>query len=163
MAMIAPFPKPLVKVQMNTLLDKRYKTYHISYFRFFQSEMKISISVRKNSRPRKSTAGVIFCAGGRGTLSFFSTHFTFTGTLGDPFRSVEAYDWRRNHWLAVPEMTQQRRHVGVVSVKGKLYAIGGHDGQTHLATAEVFDPIAGAWRRIAPMNTSRRYGTTTSL
>lgn len=79
------------------------------------------------------------------------------GTAGDPFRSVEAYDWRRNRWLAVPEMTQQRRHVGVVSVMGKLYAIGGHDGQTHLASAEVFDPAAGAWRRIAPMNTSRRF------
>ncbi|VDL69031.1 unnamed protein product [Nippostrongylus brasiliensis] len=59
------------------------------------------------SRPRKSVAGVIFCAGGR-------------GTGGDPFRSVEAFDCRLNRWISICEMTQQRRHVGVVSALGKL-------------------------------------------
>ena len=91
-----------------------------------------------------------------GEVTRFVALFNILGTQGDPFRSVEAYDWRKNRWLPVPEMTQQRRHVGVVSVLGKLYAIGGHDGQSHLASAEVFDPMAGSWRRIAPMNTSRR-------
>lgn len=36
------------------------------------------------------------------------------------------------------------------------YAIGGHDGLSHLSTAEVFDPQTGFWRRCAPMKTSRR-------
>ncbi|GMS79668.1 hypothetical protein PENTCL1PPCAC_1843 [Pristionchus entomophagus] len=93
--------------------------------------------------PRKSVAGVIFCVGGR-------------GTLGDPFRSVEAYDWRRNRWFSIAEMTTQRRHVGVVSAHGKLYAIGGHDGSNHLATAECYDPAERMWKPLAPMRTCRR-------
>lgn len=96
------------------------------------------------SRPRKSVAGVIFCAGGR-------------GTGGDPFRSVEAFDCRLNRWISICEMTLQRRHVGVVSAQGKLFAIGGHDGMHHLASAEMFDPKqGGGWRRVAPMHTCRR-------
>ncbi|GMT09067.1 hypothetical protein PFISCL1PPCAC_364, partial [Pristionchus fissidentatus] len=93
--------------------------------------------------PRKSVAGVIFCVGGR-------------GTAGDPFRSVEAYDWRRNRWFTIAEMTTQRRHVGVVSAHGKLYAIGGHDGASHLQSAECYDPAERMWKALAPMRTSRR-------
>ncbi|CAJ0582690.1 unnamed protein product, partial [Mesorhabditis spiculigera] len=94
-------------------------------------------------RPRKNLAGVIFCVGGR-------------GTAGDPFKSVEAYDLRRDRWFAVPEMKSQRRHVGVVSAQGKLYAIGGHDGEDHLNTAECFDPATNQWTKVAPMSTARR-------
>uniref|UniRef100_A0A158PAY3 BTB domain-containing protein n=1 Tax=Angiostrongylus cantonensis TaxID=6313 RepID=A0A158PAY3_ANGCA len=78
-------------------------------------------------------------------------------TGGDPFRSVEAFDCRLNRWISICEMTQQRRHVGVVSAQGKLFAIGGHDGVQHLASAEVFDPKQSVgWCRIAPMHTCRR-------
>lgn len=77
-----------------------------------------------NSSPRKSVAGVVFCVGGR-------------GTNGDPFRSVEAYDWRKDRWMAVAEMHTKRRHVGVIAAHGKLYAIGGHDGVEHLNSVEV--------------------------
>ncbi|CCD74270.1 Kelch-like protein 8 [Caenorhabditis elegans] len=92
---------------------------------------------------RKSVAGAIFCAGGR-------------GKAGGPFSSVEAYDWRRNQWIEVPDMMSQRRHVGVVSANGNLYAIGGHDGTAHLATAEAFQPSIRQWKRIASMKTARR-------
>uniref|UniRef100_A0A1I7UBJ1 BTB domain-containing protein n=2 Tax=Caenorhabditis tropicalis TaxID=1561998 RepID=A0A1I7UBJ1_9PELO len=95
------------------------------------------------SKMRKSIAGIIFCAGGR-------------GTAGGPYSSVEAYDWRKNLWFAVPDMMSQRRHVGVVSANGNLYAIGGHDGTAHLASAEVFEPSIKLWKRIASMKTARR-------
>ena len=38
---------------------------------------------------------------------------------------------------------------------GKLYAIGGHDGDEHLNTGEVFDPVTNRWKSIAPMKTLR--------
>lgn len=94
-------------------------------------------------RPRKSAAGVVFCVGGR-------------GTSGDPFRSVEAYNWRKDKWFAVSDMNTRRRHVGVVSASGKLYAIGGHDGSNHLDTAECFDPATNMWHNVASMVTRRR-------
>ncbi|KRY92953.1 Kelch-like protein 8 [Trichinella pseudospiralis] len=97
----------------------------------------------KPTLPRKSTVGVIFCVGGR-------------GSNGCPFRSVEVYDWRRDRWFSVLKMVYQRRHVGVVSANGKVYAIGGHSGIDHLSSVEVFDPLLGLWTSRASMNTNRR-------
>ena len=34
----------------------------------------------------------------------------------------------------------RRRHVGVACLHGKLYAVGGHDGNQHLNTVECYDP-----------------------
>ncbi|CAF4786026.1 unnamed protein product, partial [Rotaria magnacalcarata] len=39
---------------------------------------------------------------------------------------------------------------------GRVYAIGGHDGNVHLNSAEVFDPQTNRWEPLAPMNTWRR-------
>ncbi|KRX83618.1 Kelch-like protein 8, partial [Trichinella sp. T6] len=97
----------------------------------------------KPTLPRKSTAGVIFCVGGRGSHGF-------------PFRSVEVYDWRRDRWFPVCSMIYQRRHVGVVSANGMVYAVGGHSGTDHLSSVEVFDPSVGFWASTASMNTNRR-------
>lgn len=51
------------------------------------------------------TSGVLFCVGGR-------------GATGDPFKTVECYDPRKNRWFQVAEMNTRRRHVGVCSVNG---------------------------------------------
>ena len=50
--------------------------------------------------------GVVFCVGGR-------------GASGDPFKTIECYDLRRDRWFQVTEMSTRRRHVGVVSVNGQ--------------------------------------------
>ncbi|CAF0827130.1 unnamed protein product [Adineta steineri] len=93
--------------------------------------------------PRKTAAGVLLCVGGR-------------GATGDPFKSVECYDLRHDRWFYISEMTTRRRHVGVCAVNGRVYAIGGHDGNVHLNSAEVFDPQTNRWEPLAPMNTWRR-------
>ncbi|XP_067943792.1 kelch-like protein 8 isoform X2 [Watersipora subatra] len=93
--------------------------------------------------PRRSCSGVLFCVGGR-------------GASGDPFRSIECYNFRDDKWFTIAEMSTRRRHVGVVCSNGKLYAIGGHDGEEHLNSCEVFDPVTNRWNCIAPMRTLRR-------
>ncbi len=40
------------------------------------------------------------------------------GASGDPFKTIECYDLRRDRWFQVTEMSTRRRHVGVVSVNG---------------------------------------------
>ncbi|VDP39667.1 unnamed protein product [Soboliphyme baturini] len=94
-------------------------------------------------RPRKSAAGVLFCVGGR-------------GSNGDPFRSAEVYDCLNNVWFAVSEMNTKRRHVGVVSANGKIFAIGGHNGTEHLNSVEMFDPRLNLWVEKTPMKFKRR-------
>ena len=50
---------------------------------------------------------MLFCVGGR-------------GASGDPFKTVECYDPRKNRWFQVAEMNTRRRHVGVCSADGEL-------------------------------------------
>ncbi|XP_059169346.1 kelch-like protein 8 isoform X2 [Physella acuta] len=101
------------------------------------------VKITERSRPRKSYAGVLFCVGGR-------------GASGDPFKSIECYDPRQDKWFPVADMTTRRRHVGVCSYNGLLYAVGGHDGSDHLRSGEMFDPKTNTWKPIAQMETLRR-------
>ena len=48
-----------------------------------------------------------------------------------------------------------RGGVGVASLGGYLFAIGGHDGRTYLNTAEMYCPKFNTWTMVASMNTSR--------
>nr|CAD2132965.1 unnamed protein product [Meloidogyne enterolobii] len=94
-------------------------------------------------RPRKVYAGVIFCVGGRGSRL-------------DPFKSVEVFDWLHNCWHQICELKIGRRHVGVICVGSRIYAIGGHDGTEHLSSVECLDVKEESWRDVAPMNVRRR-------
>ncbi|KAH7721611.1 Klhl5 protein [Aphelenchoides avenae] len=96
-----------------------------------------------NLATRRQPAGVIFCIGGRGCRL-------------DPYRSVEVFDWRNSRWLTSTELLIGRRHVGVVALDNKIYAIGGHDGSNHLNSVECLDIAVGKWREVAPLQTARR-------
>jgi len=43
---------------------------------------------------------------------------------------------------------------------GKLYAVGGHDGNEHLKSGEVFEPLTNSWTSIAPMSKLRSVHST---
>lgn len=93
--------------------------------------------------PRHATAGVLFCIGGR-------------GATGDPFRTTEVYNPISRKWFHIAEMSTKRRHVGVCSINGKVYAAGGHDGKRHLKSVEMYDTQLGQWSMLSPMQTHRR-------
>ncbi|XP_058049418.1 kelch-like protein 8 isoform X2 [Ahaetulla prasina] len=120
------------------LLDEA-RNYHLHLSSHTVPDFEYSV----RTTPRKHTAGVLFCVGGR-------------GGSGDPFRSIECYSINKNSWFFGPEMNSRRRHVGVISVGGKVYAVGGHDGNEHLGSMEVFDPLTNKWMMKASMNTKRR-------
>ncbi|XP_017347784.1 kelch-like protein 8 [Ictalurus punctatus] len=120
------------------LLDEA-RNYHLHLSNKSVPDFEYSI----RTTPRKHTAGVLFCVGGR-------------GGSGDPFRSIECYSISKNSWFFGPEMNSRRRHVGVISVEGKVYAVGGHDGSEHLGNMEMFDPFTNKWMMKASMNTKRR-------
>uniref|UniRef100_G1KM60 Kelch like family member 8 n=1 Tax=Anolis carolinensis TaxID=28377 RepID=G1KM60_ANOCA len=120
------------------LLDEA-RNYHLHLSSHTVPDFEYSV----RTTPRKHTAGVLFCVGGR-------------GGSGDPFRSIECYSVNNNSWFFGPEMNSRRRHVGVISVGGKVYAVGGHDGNEHLGSMEMFDPLSNKWMMKASMNTKRR-------
>ncbi|KAF0880192.1 KLHL8 protein, partial [Crocuta crocuta] len=56
-----------------------------------------------------------------------------------PLSSVERYDPRSNKWDYVAALTTPRGGVGIATVMGKIFAVGGHNGNAYLNTVEAFD------------------------
>lgn len=134
-------------VETEELLKKSFECRDLldeaKHYQMSLTNLVLEVKVTERMKPRKSYAGVLFCVGGR-------------GAAGDPFQSIECYDYRKNKWFPVTEMNTRRRHVGVCAASGYLYAIGGHDGTKHLSSGEVFDPVTNTWSNISPMGTLRR-------
>ena len=128
---------PYIKksLECRDLLDKA-KNFHLVPEQFMMSTDEWFL-------PRKSTVGLLFAIGGR-------------GAVGEPFSSVEFYDFRTNSWHEGPELKSRRRHVGVACLGNKIYAVGGHDGNQHLNSVERYDPKVGRWEYVQSMKKLRR-------
>ena len=48
-----------------------------------------------------------------------------------------------------------RGGVGLTSLGGYMFAVGGHDGKSYLNTAEMYSPATNTWKMISPMKTCR--------
>lgn len=94
--------------------------------------------------PRRSTVGSVYCVGGMDSTGHSLSHVERLNLLNERV-SIEA------------SMNTPRSGVGVASLDGKLYAIGGYDGGNFLNTVEMFDPVARMWHRVASMHQVRRY------
>ncbi|TRZ03805.1 hypothetical protein DNTS_027797 [Danionella cerebrum] len=136
-ATVAKEPILRENLRCRDLLDEA-RDYHLHLSNLSVPDFQYSL----RSTSRKHTAGVLFCVGGR-------------GGSGDPFRSIECFSISENRWIFGPEMNSRRRHVGVISVEGKVFAVGGHDGNEHLGSTEMFDPNTNKWMMRASMNTKR--------
>ncbi|XP_076815134.1 kelch-like protein 12 isoform X2 [Clavelina lepadiformis] len=88
--------------------------------------------------------GLVYCAGGEND----------TGRLS----SCESYNPEERKWSSIRNMNTKRNAHALVSARGLLYALGGHDGYA-TNTVECYDPRNGKWRYIPPMKT-RRTGLT---
>lgn len=58
-------------------------------------------------------------------------------------------------WTALEPVPTIRRDLGVASVKGKIYAIGGRSDGSRLSTNEEYDPATNTWTTKTPMPTPR--------
>ena len=48
-------------------------------------------------------------------------------------------------WKACTSLREQRTSVSAVAVEGKVFAVGGHDGQKALSSVEVYDSDSNTW------------------
>ena len=63
------------------------------------------------------------------------------GYAGQPMSSVDCYDPDTNTWSQVANMNISRHSHSLVSLHGKLYAIGG----AGVDSVEVYDPDCNTW------------------
>jgi len=70
-------------------------------------------------------------------------------------KCVELYDPVTNLWVTLSSMKEARGRFDIAVVKGKVYAIGGSNGTTELATVEKYDPQEKKWTQITPLPLAR--------
>jgi N-acetylneuraminic acid mutarotase len=95
-----------------------------------------------------------------GLVALHGKLYAIGGYSGNGFFSqgrVYEYDFSRGSWEAKRTMlTPRGAHVAAVWGE-KIYAIGGANGGSAMATNEVYDPATEQWTRLAPMPTPREH------
>lgn len=94
--------------------------------------------------PRVGTDDLLVVLGG------FGSHQNMVDT-------VEKFDPKHQTWSRLPNLSKRRRYVAAASVDGRVYVIGGYDGQSRLCTVECLDlsEEEPAWQLVAPMSQRR--------
>jgi len=69
--------------------------------------------------------------------------------------AVLSVDATEDSWKTMAEMPTARSDLGVVAVNGKIYAIGGRNGNVSLKANEEYDPATNTWTTKTPMPTAR--------
>ena len=74
-----------------------------------------------------------------------------TGEKDEPLKSVEIFDTDTGKWSPGVAMATPRYGHALVCLNEALYALGGHDGQSALRTADKFTLDTNSWKPISPM------------
>ena len=69
--------------------------------------------------------------------------------------TVYRYDPATEEWTELTPMPTARGGLGVAVYNGRLYAIGGYDGEQNPPVVEVFDPQTNSWKFAASLPTPR--------
>ncbi len=72
-----------------------------------------------------------------------------------PIASLYIYDPETGIWSEGPPMPTPRGALAVAGLDGKLYAVGGYDGNANSGAVEVYDPSTNRWTAKAPLPTPR--------
>ncbi|GAB6066852.1 kelch repeat-containing protein [Methylothermus subterraneus] len=93
-----------------------------------------------------SVGGRLFVLGG------FAPSLT---SIWNPVDTVFEYLPAENRWLARRPMPTPRGALAAAVLDGKIFAIGGYDGQRSVAVVEVYDPDVDTWQPVASLSVPR--------
>ncbi len=89
--------------------------------------------------------------------------FDYSGFTKPPMGTVEEYDPQSNAWTEKTSMPTLRGSAATVEYSGKIYVIGGDQGDvsgntpTYLSTVEAYDPITDSWTSLANLQIPRSH------
>lgn len=114
--------------------------------------------------------GKVLIAGGATTLTFFPGGIALNPA---PQATAELYDPSTRTFVATGNMTDARvAHTATLLADGTVLVAGGYIdyvgaptwlGYQSLSTAEIYDPVSGAFKAIDPMNATRFWHSATLL
>ena len=61
------------------------------------------------------------------------------------------------NWRELAPMHQPRGALALISLGGRLYAIGGRDGSVQIGATEAYDPTVATWSALTPMPSPRNH------
>ena len=69
-----------------------------------------------------------------------------------PRLAVEAYDAAADSWIiGLAPLPGPRKFAGCAELDGKIYVIGGYDGNSDLSRVDRYDPLTNTWDTVAPL------------
>jgi len=68
-----------------------------------------------------------------------------------PLNTVEAFDPVAGSWRTLPNMPTRRYGLALVSAAGRVFAIGGDDGNNVSSANEAYDPGSNSWARVCDL------------
>ena len=72
--------------------------------------------------------------------------YAIGGRSNNASKTVEKYDPKSNNYAYVEEMEFEKREHAVCVLDGKIYVVGGRDGDMKVVTAiECYDPDDNSW------------------
>uniref|UniRef100_A0A3Q3W9N2 BTB domain-containing protein n=1 Tax=Mola mola TaxID=94237 RepID=A0A3Q3W9N2_MOLML len=77
------------------------------------------------------------------------------GQAPKAIRSVECYDFQEDRWYQVADLPSRRCRAGVVSLAGRVYAVGGFNSLLRERTVDVYDGMRDQWSAAASMQERR--------
>ena len=118
----------------------------------FFCKLVIYIFLKRSTGKARSVAGV---------ASLGSHLYVIGGFDGNKYLSdVDVYDPQTNSWTSGCPLNEQRSAVSVAAIKGRIFAIGGFNGQ-FLSSVEVYDPEINQWSYVHNMSIPRvHFGAT---
>uniref|UniRef100_A0A7N8YM90 Kelch-like family member 3 n=1 Tax=Mastacembelus armatus TaxID=205130 RepID=A0A7N8YM90_9TELE len=77
------------------------------------------------------------------------------GQAPKAIRSVECYDFQEDRWYQVADLPSRRCRAGVVSIAGRVYAVGGFNSSLRERTVDVYDGGRDQWSAVMSMHERR--------
>ncbi|XP_023814726.2 kelch-like protein 3 [Oryzias latipes] len=77
------------------------------------------------------------------------------GQAPKAIRSVECYDFQEDRWYQVADLPSRRCRAGVVSMGGRVFAVGGFNSSLRERTVDVYDGAKDQWESVASMQERR--------
>jgi N-acetylneuraminic acid mutarotase len=93
----------------------------------------------------KQGIGLITARTGLSAIKYKNRIYTFGGWKDTWLKTVEAYDPDAEKWLPMKDMNIPRQNFAVAELNGKIYAIGGMNGNGYLKQVEEYDPQLDTW------------------
>ncbi|MEM6991815.1 MAG: kelch repeat-containing protein [Myxococcota bacterium] len=154
----APAPAALHHAQLAAHGDRLYLLGSLRGFGFDRDGASWAYDPVDDAWTEVAEMPLITARGGGGAATIEDRIYVIGGLAdGQAVADAWTYEPGADTWLPIADMPTPRDHLGVATVGGLLYAVGGRDGSIggHTDRVDVYDPARDTWSEGPPMPTSR--------